>query len=255
MGSSSSEDEEEALFPNYPYALYFVKSPSTASHADVYSSKSWSDSGGGWWFRYFTFGYFDSGCWVLLQLGWRFLLSLAIALIVFYIAANPPPPNISLQIVGFRQFRLGEGVDGSGVTTKLLSCNCSIDLIVDNNSKLFALHIHPPLMEISFGHLPFAMSQSKELYAGSNDITLFRLNVGTRNKPLYGAGRNMQDLLQSGEGLPLVVRVGFTSSFHVVWGLIVSKFHHEAQCLVVLSNKYDKKHKTQVYNSTCMVYS
>ncbi|GFP92108.1 hypothetical protein PHJA_001354900 [Phtheirospermum japonicum] len=117
----------------------------------------------------------------------------------------PHPVNIAR----IRQFRLGEGVDMSGVTTKIVSCNCSMDLIIDNNSKLFALHIHPPDMEILFGHLPFAEMQGKELYAGSNDITLFRLSVGTRNKPMYGAGRNMQDLLQSGEGLPLVLRVSF----------------------------------------------
>ena len=63
-----------------------------------------------------------------------------------------------LQMAGVRQFVLGEGVDASGVTTKILTCNCSIDLLIENKSKLFGLHIHPPIMDISFGHLPFAMS-------------------------------------------------------------------------------------------------
>lgn len=84
---------------------------------------------------------------------------------------------------------------------------------------------------------------------------MFRLNVGTRNKAMYGAGRNMQDLLESGKGLPLVIRVSLRSRFHVVWGIIEPKFHHEAQCLVLLRDKYDKKHRTQVYNSTCVVNS
>jgi hypothetical protein len=64
-----------------------------------------------------------------------------------------------MQMAGIRQFGLGEGVDGSGVTTKILTCNCSIDLLIENKSKLFGLHVQPPILEMSFGHLRFAMSR------------------------------------------------------------------------------------------------
>ena len=63
-----------------------------------------------------------------------------------------------LQIAGISQFVLGEGVDASGVTTKILTYNCTINLVIDNKSKLFGLHINPPIMEMSFGRLTFAMS-------------------------------------------------------------------------------------------------
>lgn len=61
-------------------------------------------------------------------------------------------------MAGIGQFGLGEGVDGSGVSTKFLTCNCSINLIIENKSKLFGLHIRPPVMEVSFGRLSFASS-------------------------------------------------------------------------------------------------
>ena len=61
-------------------------------------------------------------------------------------------------MAGIGQFALGEGVDGSGVPTKFLTCNCSINLIIENKSKLFGLHVRPPVMEISFGRLSFASS-------------------------------------------------------------------------------------------------
>lgn len=70
---------------------------------------------------------------------------------------------------------------------------------------------------------------------------------------MYGAGRNMQDMLQSGKGLPLLLRVHLTSTFHVVWGLIKPKFHHQIECLLHLHNTYNKRHRTQAYNSTCTV--
>lgn len=60
---------------------------------------------------------------------------------------------------GIQQFGLGEGVDGTGVTTKILSCNCSMNLLIENKSKLFGLHLQPPLMEMFFGRLPFAISR------------------------------------------------------------------------------------------------
>ncbi|XWS77421.1 hypothetical protein CRYUN_Cryun01aG0260200 [Craigia yunnanensis] len=151
--------------------------------------------------------------------------------------------------------RTRKGVDASGVTTKILTSNCSIDLLIENKSNLFGLHIHPPKMDISFGHLPFALSLGSKLYAQSSGSSIFQLYIGTRNKPTYGAGRSMQDLLESGMGLPLVIRLKLSSNFRVVWNLIKPRFDHQAECLLVLDSKYDKKRRTQKYNSTCTITS
>ncbi|KAL1535050.1 hypothetical protein AAHA92_31150 [Salvia divinorum] len=255
-------DEEEALY-QYQYGLYLMQSPSTISPANTLtysSSNKYShhlpkfdvDSN---WTKYLSLSYSNSGAWILMQLAWRFLVSFMIALLVFYVAAKPPHPHLSLQVAGIRQFRLGEGVDASGVTTKLLTSNFSINLLVDNHSNLFALHIHPPIIKLIFGRLTFAISQiqGREVYGGSDDLTVLRFNVGTKNKAMYGAGRSMQDFLESEKGLPLVIRVSLRSRFIVIWGIFEPKYHHEAQCLVVLDDSYDKKHRTQVYNSTCHV--
>lgn len=97
--------------------------------------------------------------------------------------------------------------------------------------------------------------QGREFYAGNDDLTTLRFNIGTKNKAMYGAGRNMQDFLESEKGLPLVIRVSLRSRFSVIWGIFEPKYNYEAQCLVILSDYYDKKHRTQVYNSTCVVHS
>ncbi|EYU29526.1 hypothetical protein MIMGU_mgv1a0211531mg, partial [Erythranthe guttata] len=85
-------------------------------------------------------------------------------------------------IGGIGGFRLAEGVDGSGASTKILSCNCSIDLIIENKSKLFGLHINPPFIQLLFGHLPFA---GGEVYGESDETTIFNFKIGTRNKAMY----------------------------------------------------------------------
>ncbi|GKV27494.1 hypothetical protein SLEP1_g36664 [Rubroshorea leprosula] len=209
----------------------------------------------GWWWRYCSFRTSNSCAWISLQISWRLLLSLGVALLVFYTATKPPPPKVSIQVGGVGEFVLGEGVDGSGVTTKILTCNCSINLVIENKSKLFGLHIHPPIMEMAFGRLPFAFSNGPKLYVETYGSSLFKLYVGTKNKPMYGAGRNMEDMLESGMGLPVVIRVRLSSSFRLVWKLINPKFHHKAQCLLLLYSVYDDKHKTQKYKSTCTVAS
>lgn len=208
------------------------------------------DDGDGWYY-----GSSHKGLLTCFQISWKVLLSLGVALLVFYMASKPPPPKISIKMAGIHQFGLGEGVDSTGVATKMLTCNCSIDLIIDNKSKLFGLYIHPPIIEMSFGRFPFASSHGRKLYAASDGSSLFQLFVGTRNKPMYGAGRNMQDLLASRKGLPLIIRMSFRSNYRVVGDFIKSKYHHHSECFLFLYRNYDKKHATQVYNSTCTIAS
>ncbi|CAJ1958863.1 unnamed protein product [Sphenostylis stenocarpa] len=208
----------------------------------------------GGWRRYFSYRNSDSCAWIWLQMWWRILVSFGMALLVFYIATKPPPPNVSVEIARFPEFKLAEGVDRSGVTTKILTCNCSLNLMIENKSRFFGLRIRPPTMEMKFSNLPFAFSNAPELYAESG-LTVFALELGAKNKAMYGAGRSMQDMLDSGTGLPLVIRVILSSSFRVVPSLINPTFHHHLQCFVLLNNAYDNKHRTQAFHSTCKVAS
>ncbi|XP_027343052.1 uncharacterized protein LOC113855619 [Abrus precatorius] len=229
---SENDEEEEGLFYDY---YYYGK-------------------GKGGWKRYFSYRNSDSWAWIWLQMSWRILLSFGIALLVFYIATKPPPPNVSVEIARIPEFRLAEGVDRTGVTTKILTCNCSMNLIIENKSRFFGLHIRPSTMEMKFSILPFAFSNGPELYAESGS-TIFALQLGAKNKPMYGAGRTMQDMLDSGRGLPIVIRLILSSNFKVVPRLIKPKFHQQVECLVVIKKGYDKKHRTQSFKSTCKVTS
>lgn len=79
--------------------------------------------------------------------------------------------------------------------------------------------------------------------------------MGTKNKPMYGAGGSMEDMLDSGNGLPIVIQVKLSSSFEMVPKLVKPRFHHRVECIVVLKKAYNKKHRSQVFNSTCKVTS
>lgn len=81
-------------------------------------------------------------------------------LIELYLYTLPKMYVIS-QIGRINQFILQEGVDSHGVTTMLLTFNCTPNLIVDNKSNVFGLHIHPPSLKFFFGPLNFAKDESK----------------------------------------------------------------------------------------------
>lgn len=53
---------------------------------------------GGWWWRYCSFRRSNSCAWISLQISWRLLVSLGVALLVFYIATKPPPPKMSIKV-------------------------------------------------------------------------------------------------------------------------------------------------------------
>ncbi|XP_054793785.1 uncharacterized protein LOC129299349 isoform X3 [Prosopis cineraria] len=145
------------------------------------------------WRRYWTYRNTDSWAWIWIQISWRLLVSLSVALLVFYIATKPPPPVLSLE-------------------------------------------------------------GREELYAESG-TTIYEMEVGVKNKAMYGAGREMEDLLESERGLPIVVGVSVRSTYRMVPSLINPKFHHNLQCLILLHNHYDTKHRTQLFNTTCRLFT
>ncbi|KAJ0623137.1 hypothetical protein HanIR_Chr01g0028451 [Helianthus annuus] len=201
-----------------------------------------------------SFSRSDPFVWILFQISLRLVVSFGVALLFFYLITKPPSPIVSLKIERMNEFRLGEGVDNTGVTTKFLTCNCSINLLVNIKSRLYGLHIHPVVLTMSFDDIPFANSIEKNsLYASSNGPTSFLLYSGITNKPMYGAGRSMQDILDSGKGLYLVIHVKFSSRFHVVGKLIRLKYHHRAKCILILKKSHDIQHKTLIFDNLCIL--
>lgn len=61
-----------------------------------------------------------------------------------------------------------------------------------------------------------------------------RLFVAAQEKPMYAAGRGMQDLLESTHGLPLTITVRARSRYRVVGSLVRLTYRHDSECVVLL---------------------
>ncbi|CAL4921500.1 unnamed protein product [Urochloa decumbens] len=182
-------------------------------------------------------------CCIALQVAWRVAASAALALLVFVLATRPREPGVSFRVGRVQRFALGEGLDASGVETSFLSCNSSVDMVVENHSKVFSLRVRPPLLQMSFGRFVFATSQGDE--GGAHDVgprgtSTVRLFVAAQEKPMYAAGRGMQDLLDSSRGLPLTVTVRARSRYRVVGSLVRLTYRHDSECVVLLRRTPDR---------------
>ncbi|OEL26935.1 hypothetical protein BAE44_0012045 [Dichanthelium oligosanthes] len=199
-------------------------------------------------------------CCIAFQVAWRVAASAALALLVFVLATRPRHPGVSFRVGKVQWFALGEGLDGSGVETSLLNCNSSVDMVIENHSKVFTLRVHPPLLQMSFGRFVFATSQARLVPScspcvlvhllqgddgGSHDVgprgtSTVRLFVAAQEKPMYAAGRGMQDLLESSRGLPLTITVRARSRYRVVGSLVRLTYRHDSECVVLLRRTPDR---------------
>ncbi|XP_044979262.1 uncharacterized protein LOC123446785 [Hordeum vulgare subsp. vulgare] len=184
-------------------------------------------------------------CCIALQVAWRVAVSVAIALLVFVVATRPARPGVSFRVGKVERFSLGEGLDGSGVITSFLNCNCSVEMAVENHSKVFSLHLLPPRLDMSFGHFTFATSQQGEgrpyVVVRPRGATTVRLFVAAQEKPMYAAGRGMQDLLESGKGVPVAITVRSRSRYRVVGSLVRLTYRHDSQCVLYLRRRTPRR--------------
>jgi hypothetical protein len=106
--SSSRGSNNSFLHENKKIIAYDVQSNGTAGtengddddeeeNDDDYE-KEYKGRRRGYWRRYCTYRNSDSCVWISLQLVWRAIVSLGIALLVFYLATKPPTPKFSIKV-------------------------------------------------------------------------------------------------------------------------------------------------------------
>ncbi|CAN6454123.1 unnamed protein product [Victoria cruziana] len=191
----------------------------------------------------------------MVKVAWKALVSFLAAMLVFFLVTRPPIPQLNVKEVMVRGFRLGEGVDKSGVPTKILRINCSVDLEVDNKSRVFGLHLQQTTLQLAFQSFNLAISHGAEMYVKKNTLLRFRLFIGGKEKGMYAAGENMDGMLDSGMGLPLVLRVRMKSQIAAPWNIFKPNgFTHHAHCLLFFV--YQRDHVVnRDKNLTCAAHS
>jgi hypothetical protein len=66
---------------------------------------------------------------------------------------------VFLQSLTVGNFYAGEGIDRTGVPTKLVTMNCSLQINVHNPSTMFGIHVSSTSIQILFSQIAIANGQ------------------------------------------------------------------------------------------------
>ncbi|KAG4991134.1 hypothetical protein JHK87_024591 [Glycine soja] len=85
-----------------------------------------------------------------------------------------------------------------------------------HGSALGAKEVDATMKNLRCPYEPFHVPEDVKnpvCYMHESGITIFALQLGTKNKPMYGIARSLQDMLDSRIGLSLVIHAILSSSF------------------------------------------
>ena len=64
-----------------------------------------------------------------------------------------------MQSLRVENFYAGEGTDGTGVPTKFVTMNCSLEIDVHNPSTMSGIHVSSTSIQLYYSQIPIASGQ------------------------------------------------------------------------------------------------
>ncbi|THF94946.1 hypothetical protein TEA_010826 [Camellia sinensis var. sinensis] len=143
--------------------------------------------------------------------------------LIIWGAARPYGPRIAVQSLIVNNFYFGEGTDGTGVPTKLLTVNCSVKMMIHNPATFFGIHVSSNPVHLFYSQIAVATGQLKKYYQPRKSQGIVLVNLEGNKVPLYGAGGNIEVSDKSG-GVPFRLEFDIRSQGNVV-GKLVKTMH------------------------------
>lgn len=84
---------------------------------------------------------------------------------VLWGASHPFSPIVSVKSFNLHSFYYGEGIDRTGVATKILSFNSSVKVMIDSPAPYFGIHVASSTFNLTFSALALATGQVLSLTA------------------------------------------------------------------------------------------
>ncbi|KAK6126890.1 hypothetical protein DH2020_039366 [Rehmannia glutinosa] len=133
----------------------------------------------------------------------------------------------------------GEGSDHTGVPTKLISVNCSANLVIYNPAKVFGIHVTSHTANLLYAQITVATveeilptKKEHEEYVGESGGAC----------SLYGAGMALTASDESG-GIPFKLEFAIQSRGYLVGKLVKTKHTTHASCSLLINSKHTKQIK------------
>ncbi|PWA99323.1 Late embryogenesis abundant protein, LEA-14 [Artemisia annua] len=96
--------------------------------------------------------------------------------------------QVHMQSWKVNNFYYGEGSDNTGVSTKLLTINCTVKMNIHNPATFFGIHVSSTSLNLLYSRIVVGRGQFLNYYQPKKSQRTMLVNVEGRQVPLYGAG-------------------------------------------------------------------
>ncbi|KAM0913601.1 hypothetical protein ACQ4PT_012037 [Festuca glaucescens] len=170
---------------------------------------------------------------------WFSVLVLAFTLVCLVVwgAARRYKPTVVVKSLTVDNLYDGEGVDHTGVPTKLVTVHCLLKIDVDNPSTMFGIHVSSSSMQLMYSQIPIANGQLEKFYQPKASRHVASVILHGEKTPLYGAGATFSD---TGGAVPLTLDLVVNTRGYVIGRLVRVTHEKRVQCPVVVSSRSDR---------------
>ncbi|XP_020153762.1 uncharacterized protein [Aegilops tauschii subsp. strangulata] len=179
-----------------------------------------------------------------------FLLLFTVVCLIVWGAARPYEPDVVVKSIAMDNFYAGEGTDHSGVPTKMVTLNCSLNMVVYNPASMFGIHVSSGPVRLLYSEIAIGVGQVHKYYQPSKSHRLVSAVIHGEKVPLYGAGGG---LLLSGNDVtvPLTVDFELVSRGYVIGKLVRVTHKVHVTCRIAVDAK---RARTRIPKKACAVY-
>ncbi|KAG4992082.1 hypothetical protein JHK87_025539 [Glycine soja] len=158
-------------------------------------------------------------------------------LFCFIIAGVARPHKVRISVKSFtvHNFLFGEGLDLTGVPTKMLTVNCSVRMTVHNPATFFGIHVSSKAVNLMYSEMTVATGELKKHYLPRKSTRIVSLNLQGSKVSLYGAGASLIGLVDNGK-IPMTLVFDVRSRGNIVGKLVMSKHRRRVSCSVAIDS-------------------
>ncbi|KAJ0933780.1 hypothetical protein HanRHA438_Chr03g0100041 [Helianthus annuus] len=144
-------------------------------------------------------------------------------------ASRPYKFHVQMKSWKMNNFYYGEGTDNTGVSTKLLTINCTVKMSIQNPATFFGIHVSSTALNIFYSRI----------LIGSGQPTNLSVNIEGRQVPLYGAGVGM--VMENNDGsVPLKLEFEIHSQANLMGRLVQTKHRRRVFCIMKMDSQNNK---------------
>lgn len=148
-------------------------------------------------------------------------------------------------------FYYWEGLDNTGVPTKIMNIKCSMEITTHNPSTFFGIHVSSSDFKLIYSRqFTLAITQLKSYYQPKESNHTSRINLVGSKVPLYGAGADLADSDHNG-GVPVKLEFEIRSRANIVGNLVKSRHKKHLSCFFFISSNNNTFVKFT--NKTCIL--